>query len=565
LFSSIALRASGAASAGCRDSLARYLEDCAGFGFTGQVVVMEGDSTLAECAAGRADASGAAVGPATCFAVGSIAKSVTAALIVRLAARGRLSLDDSLAARLPGVPPDKRGIRLRQLLTHTSGLAENGDDTDEDDPRDEVVSKVLATPLVAEPGTRFSYSNAGFELLAAVVERISGRSYADMATTELFAPAGMSGSGTGASGAQRCAQAADARNEWMLTGSLENWRQVWAGTGAGDLVTNARDLARWARTLQGHGPLTAAELDTMLAPRVSVNANLAYGFGVYVAAVPGVPRISIGGDVPGYHAGAWIEQQPPWRVISVVMSGEHFGRRLAVRSMEGSVWGMLKGDSVALPPRTVPWPRGGAAKIAGAWTLTGGAHLELTPDGDGLRLGASGAAAMDLVYGEDSTGTRALVESRAPQILKAAAQPDEAPLRNALHPVERDLWIQALRRGMADCVQRFGPLKEVSVLGTVRLPWLERGRRTYLELRFARSRLDASLAWLDAGLLDVAFGEGRPFPVLLPVSPLAEGGLGAWNILDGSLVRLDPASDRHGPALLVTGPGGRAVARRAKR
>jgi len=149
--------------------------------------------------------------------------------------------------------------------------------------------------------------------------------------------------------------------------------------------------------------------------------------------------------------------------------------------------------------------------------------------------------------------------------LTAAAQPDEAPLRNALHPVERDLWIQALRRGMADCVQRFGPLKEVSVLGTVRLPWLERGRRTYLELRFARGRLDASLAWLDAGLLDVAFGEGRPFPVLLPVSPLAEGGLGAWNILDGSLVRLDPASDRHGPALLVTGPGGRAVARRAKR
>jgi len=565
VLSSADSRPSHAASAGCRDSLATDLEDLAAFGFTGQVVVAEGDSIIAERAAGRADASGAPVVPATCFAAGSIAKSVTAALIVRLAARGRLSLDDSLATRLPGVPPDKRGITLRQLLSHTSGLAENGDDTDEDDRRDEVVSKVLATPGVATPGTRFSYSNAGFELLAAVVEHVSGHPYAELATTELFAPSGMTGSGSGASGAARCTGAATGRNEWMLTSSLESWRQVWAGTGAGDLVTNARDLARWARTLQGHGPLTTAELDTLLAPRVAVNANLSYGFGVYVAAVPGVPKISIGGDVPGYHAGAWIEQQPPWRVISVTMSGEHFGRRLAVRAIQRSLWGILNGDSIALPPRTVPWPRGAAAKIAGAWTLTGGGHLELTPDGDGLRLGASGAAAMDLVYGEDTTGTRALVESRAAQILKAAAQSKDAPLLDALHPVERDLWIESLRARMADCIQRLGALKEVRVLGTVPLPWLERGRRTYLDLRFARGEQDASLAWLDAGLLDVSFGEGRPYPVLLPVAPLAEGGLGAWSILDGSLVRLDPAADRRGPALLVTGPGGRAVARREKR
>jgi hypothetical protein len=117
---------------------------------------------------------------------------------------------------------------------------------------------------------------------------------------------------------------------------------------------------------------------------------------------------------------------------------------------------------------------------------------------------------------------------------------------------------------MFSFTRRHGALRDVRILGTVPLPWLANGRRTYLTLRFGRTEVDASLAWLDQGLLDVAFGEGRPHPVLLPVAPLADGGLAAWDLLDGTTVRLEPYRDGRGPAILVTGPGGRATARRAK-
>jgi CubicO group peptidase (beta-lactamase class C family) len=374
----------GAVSASRRDSLRAYLDGLAAFGFTGQVVVAEGDSTLAEIAAGRTAPNGVPVSPATCFAAGSIAKSLTAAAVVRLAARGTLSLDDPLGRHLPETPAERAAITLRQLLTHTSGLAENGGDVAEADARDTVVRKILATAPVAGPGARFAYSNAGYELLAAVIERATGTAYADFVRAEFLEPAGMTTSGFGPAGAARCAEAADGRNEWGVVGSLRTWRQAWAGTGAGDLVTTGRDLARWARALQGDGPLAAAELDTLLAPRVAISGALRYGFGAYVVtAGAGATLISIGGDVPGYHAAAWIERRAPWRITVVVSSGERLGRGLPVSAVQQALWGILDGKPVVFPPATVPWPFAAAGAIAGGWSLPGGGRLELTPDGDG--------------------------------------------------------------------------------------------------------------------------------------------------------------------------------------
>lgn len=548
------------------DSLAATVDGLAAFGFTGQIVVAEGDSILIERSAGIADASGRPVGPRTRFALGSITKSLTGAVAVRLAARGALGLDQPLAELLDHVPADKARLTLRQLLTHTSGLPADADSVREEDPRDVVLRKTLNQPLRFEPGAGYHYSNAGFQLAAAALERASGQPFGALVEAEILGPCGMTDSGVGPAAARETDDVAAGRNEWMLLGSPRDWRQPWAGTGAGDLVSTARDQFRWARALQGAGPLTAGELDTLLARRVPAGERMHYGFGVYaVPAAEGPDVISIGGNIPGFHASAWIERRPPWRIIVVVSSGDRFGRSLAVTTVQRRLWGMMGGAPALLPPATATWPRDRLEALAGGWRLPRDGRFDLAVVGDGMRIGISGTESMDMIFGADTTGGRDRADARARAVLAAAAGSDRSTLDQALHPVERELWAEALQAGVRRAINRFGRVLEVEDQGTIPMPWLDRGLRTYARLRCASGDADVSLAWLDGALLDVSFGEGRPHPVLLPVAPLAEGGLAAWDVLDGTTIRIEPFRDKRGDGLRLTGAGGSSIARRVKR
>ena len=136
-------------------------------------------------------------------------------------------------------------------------------------------------------------------------------------------------------------------------------------------------------------------------------------------------------------------------------------------------------------------------------------------------------------------------------------------MRAQLQEVEQRFWLEPLRRGMRQRLERYGPLEAVTRNGTIALPWLAQGSRSYLDLRFARGTSRVSLAWLEGGLLDIAFEEERPAPVLLPVAPSADGGLIAWDLLSGDTIRLEPFLDAKGAGMRVSGHGLQSIARRA--
>lgn len=554
--------AHAATSPGALDSLARYVDGLQAFGFTGQIVVAEGDTLRLVRVMGSADGKKLPVTATTAFAVGSITKSVTAAVIVRLASEHRLSLDDALARVLPGVPADKSGITLRQLLSHTAGLPEDAEGVFEQDSRDAALRATLAAPLSRLPGTRFGYSNAGFQLLAAVAERATGSTFPHLADSLLFSRNRMWSSGVGSAFARGRKDVAVGRNEWQLTGSLHDWRQPWAGTGAGDLVTTAQDLWRWARTFQGAGPLSGAELDTLTARRAPVNPGLYYGFGLWLVQRDDAPDlVSIGGDIGGYHAGIWLEREAPQRLVVITSAGERWGRRLPVSAAQRALWLILNSRSVELPPTPAHWPAERLDALAGRWALAPSGSLTLVRDGPGLRLELAGSDAMALAEGSDSSGTRAFAEGRAADLVRAAASRDDSALVRVLLPVERG-WAAAIRKALATHVKEHGALVDAGMDGTVALPWLNHGLRTYLRLHSKRGDSDLSFAWLAGGLLDVSAGEGRPAPVILPVAPLAEGGLGAWDLLDGTLIHIQPFKDAKGVGLQLRGHGALFVARR---
>lgn len=145
------------------------------------------------------------IGPDTAFEIGSVAKTMTAALLAELVLEGKASLDDPLSLYLPegiSVPAlDGEPIRLLHLLTHTSGLPPLPPGAPMIDPLDPYVL-VDADALLAAlgrtvvgwaPGTRYQYSNYGAMLLSYAVGRRAGLPFAELARERLFAPLGMTG------------------------------------------------------------------------------------------------------------------------------------------------------------------------------------------------------------------------------------------------------------------------------------------------------------------------------------------------------------------------------------
>lgn len=562
LLLTLALPARAAVSEGARDSITRYADGLEAFGFTGQVVVAEGDSIVISRAMGRADGKSRLVGPATAFGAGSITKSLSAALVLRLVDEGRFTLDTPLSRLLAAVPVDKAGITPRQLLSHTAGLPEDAEGVFELDARETVLRGTLAAPLERTPGTRFGYSNAGFQLLAAIAEQSTGVSFTRLVDSLLLSPSRMRASGVGSAFARAREDAATGRNEWLVSGSVRDWRQPWAGSGAGDLVTTALDLHRWARTVQGAGPLTPAQLDTLTARHASVAKGLNYGFGLWlVRRGDDSDLVSIGGDIGGYHAGIWLERSAPSRIVVITSAGERWGRRLPVSTAQRALWLLVQSQPVELPPESAHWPAEQLDALAERWTLSPSGRMALVRDGAGLRMELSGSDAMTLAQGPDTSGARAFAEGRAADLVRVAALHDDFAWARVLLPAEHG-WAGTLKRALADHEKRHGSLVDAVTDGTVTLPWLNQGMRTYVRLHSKRGDTDVSFAWLAGGLIDVAVGEGRPAPVILPVAPLAEGGLGAWDLLDGTLIRIQPFADAKGRGLRLSAHGAVFVARR---
>src|SRR6185369_10807749 len=139
--------------------------------------------------------------PTTKFRLGSLTKQFTAAAVLLLEERGKLKIDDLVKVHMPDAPAAWGGITIFHLLTHTSGipnftaLPEYRQMQVFDTPVVEIVAKTRDKPLEFVPGDRMNYSNSGYVLLGYLIEQISGQSYAQFVTENLFAPLGMTDSG----------------------------------------------------------------------------------------------------------------------------------------------------------------------------------------------------------------------------------------------------------------------------------------------------------------------------------------------------------------------------------
>jgi len=127
----------------------------------------------------------------TVVQIGSNTKDFTAVAILQLQAAGKLSMGDSLGKYFPSAPADKKGITIRQLMNHRAGFPLGIGGDFEAFNRSILVDSAMHTPLLFAPGSRESYSNTGFSLLAAIIEQVTGKTYDVYVRDAITAPLGM--------------------------------------------------------------------------------------------------------------------------------------------------------------------------------------------------------------------------------------------------------------------------------------------------------------------------------------------------------------------------------------
>ena len=533
-----------------RDSLADYADRLDAFGFAGQLLVEEDGQVILDRSLGLADRRAQVpVTRETIFGLGSITKTFTAAATLRLVSKGRVRLDDRLGALLPDVPGDKAAITLDQLLSHRAGLRLDADLPDAAS-REEVVRLILAQPLGWAPGAGFHYSNLGFDLLAAIVERKAGTDFDTFVRREFLDPAGMAH--TGRAGVPRLARfpAARGETEWGEATALREWPAAWHGTGAGRMVSNAHDLLRWAHALRDGKVLAPKERDLMFARHAVQNDSASYGYGIQrVTRADGTMLYFHGGDVPGYRSEMRIEPSSG-RFVVVVTNQDLWGEGFQRRVIGNTLARLAAGEAPRLPPDAAfPSSREPAY---GSWILPGGGRIEIFERDGRMRVSARGQDAIDLFDPPESRAERAEATRQTRALLAAAVARDTAAARASEA-------FDFLLRGLERTTARYGPIDSVEVLGSVTSPFVFQGTRAYFRVHVPAGARGGYLAFRDGRLDDVTLGDDRPAPILLPAAPLTDGGYATFDLLRTRAVPF--TLDRsHGLDVLVIGE---AVARRS--
>ena len=278
--------------------------------FSGVVLVGKGDQVIFQGTYGyEHPATRNPVTTRTRFHIASQGKMFTSIAIAQLVEQGRLSLDDTVGELLPGQPwtEQARRVTVRQLLSHMGGLGGLFDRPSYPEGRifrtaTERLAIFAAEPLLFAPGARWSYSNEGFETLAAIIEAKTGTPFNQHILQHVLRRAGMTTALPDApadSLADRAIPSPHAEDDYFGVRTRTTASRGWNAGGAGGGHASAHDMFRFARAVVAGRLVSRAMVDTLTAPRhVRSPDRPAYAYGFETRQVNGRTVFGHGGGGP---------------------------------------------------------------------------------------------------------------------------------------------------------------------------------------------------------------------------------------------------------------------------
>jgi D-alanyl-D-alanine carboxypeptidase len=273
------------------------------------VIVTRDGKPLLRKAYGMADvAAKIALQPSMSLRIGSMTKQFTSAAILLLADEGKLALSDPITRFLPDYPVRGKTITIEHLLTHTSGIASYtgksgfGEMVTRDMSVTQMIDFFKDDPLAFAPGSAYAYNNSGYFLLGAIVEKVSGMSYAKFLEQRIFVPLGMTQ--TAYEGFERTPTVRAAAHSKTAGGyGPSQPMSMTLPYAAGALVSTVDDLARWDAAITSGKLLKPASWARAFTPyTLTGGASTNYGYAWHTVPLRGSPALSHGGNIVGYAA-----------------------------------------------------------------------------------------------------------------------------------------------------------------------------------------------------------------------------------------------------------------------
>ena len=270
------------------------------------LVFSKGDLVVSEAFGFAEQETVAQNSASTRFRIASVSKSLTAAAVLQLVEKGRLGLDDPLDKWLPGF---KNGgdITIEQLLAHRSGIPSDvylpdfAEKSVSGLTLNEAVSWVRDAAPRFEPGTRFEYSNSGYLILSAIIEKACAEPFDAVLSRQIFDPAGMVNSGLdtpATSGYHATGYSRSGSGEVVETA----YRHPSFGWGYGALYASTSDLLSFARALFDGKLLSSTMIKKMTTGQSSTPWKNQYGLGWFVDDVGGHDMFEAIGSTGGFVA-----------------------------------------------------------------------------------------------------------------------------------------------------------------------------------------------------------------------------------------------------------------------
>ncbi len=329
----------------------------------------------------------------TRFRLGSLTKQFTAASILLLQERGKLRLDTPIKTYLPDAPAAWDKVTVFHLLTHSAGVPnftgfENYEKTKPlPVTLPELIARFSDKPLDFEPGTQFKYSNSGYVLLTAIVEKAGGQSYASFVAENLFKPLGMADSGYD-DHARVIPHRASGYSPRQGVVVNADYIDMSIPQGAGALYSTTHDLLKWETGLFG-GKLLKPE--SLAAMRTPYKNNYAFGIGAVTR--DGATTISHSGGIDGFNT--WLGYDPDRKITVVALANINgngastLGRAMMTLARGGTVTLPSERQAVKLAPAILK-------SYEGTYEINPRFGITIRAEGDRLIAQATGQGPLDL-------------------------------------------------------------------------------------------------------------------------------------------------------------------------
>jgi CubicO group peptidase (beta-lactamase class C family) len=340
--------------------------------------------------------------PQTKFRLGSITKQFTATSILLLQERGKLNVTDAICKYIDNCPPAWSEVTIHHLLSHTGGVP-NFTSFPDYLPKmmmrvttQEMIARFKDKPLDFKPGEKWSYSNSGYFLLGAIIEKVSGESYEGFLQKNIFDPLKMTGSGydhfetilknraTGYS---------------MIMGKMSNsaFLDMTQPYSAGSLYSTVEDLFTWNEALYSGKVLSANSFEAMTTP---VKNN--YGYGLGIDTKNNHKMIAHGGGINGFST--FLVRFPEDKLTVVVLRNSDYGLANPGKIAQ-DLAAIVLGEKYEIPRAHVEIHV--ESKIldayVGKYKLGSEAVLTITKEGDQLMAQVSGQPKIALFAESETT------------------------------------------------------------------------------------------------------------------------------------------------------------------